>query len=1134
MNERLSGFLSPSIFAVVAVVAGIFIGTRSKDEPKTPAVQREIKFSPNGQETPDPLSIVYDYVNKEKPKSKPKKETDTVSIEWTLDGQKAKVKIDKEKQDESPCAAKLFKLLDEDCYSYKQMIASLPDPVDSQFASGFDEAVVAIKRAYEARGFILHSSWLPWPYEESPDIRLTTIHREYPGLLLFRKVDNAKDIELVWVVGENPISGLHKRAFAYAVSLISQMNQSNLIDYLGPYYSGTVQTINKNDLCDEYKLRCISGSISGDMNVHRIAVDDPYDSIHSTSIDNMSIQRAIYRYINRYSVKHNKSTEIFGHLEKSAIIYESNTGYGAGVGLNVVRDCKSEKAEYYTFPSSISQLKFSISDALLGKYDNGIDLPIQLEIPRLENQSRQFIDRMPIYDSSIAKSTGAQYMWDALRDIHDKDIRNVLIITSDDRDAIFLNSLLHHYCPNAQVFLSWGSNKFLRLDEAYHMRGVIVVSNYPLFPPGRQWTEGDHRHNLTFPTTVAQGIYNASLALAGDSEDKMIGYDHFEFKSDRAVKNCNNPVCLNVWLSMIGQDGRAYPIHTCQIERPDVMYEKQTVAQSNPNESYSVVGKSYDKTVYILLATIISIMAFLAIFYNLFYSENYESKSGLFSLSLRAALLVSLVTSISILLYPLWLMFELAWIKTDINSIIHVVRSYYLRSGVSPVLPGVCLSLTISIACWLCLWQIRSSYKYQTDNPIVYGDKNRDNRHLNTNILTNLKYLCRSEKCDYQRGANLLAITIALLMSLTGLLSVYSQLLNPRTYFIYPVFVLIAVIVAAITVRLYKYIVDKSKYIDYRLTLFVALVAAVSAWLCSMSHTPVESKGWNLLLRCLLWFLTVGLAVSLARTLLLWSQLRQHMSAIGTLPIAPAFAYLPDEVVARFHRYLLSSKPRSEDWRFATAQYAILSSKHGDNQDLGIDSNVPEDVTSDPGTEDYSKQIEQHVEKSRSLSEKLIDHPGTRSLDERYGSSNPPSAGEMKKADDDPYLCASRYVGIVTVLYLGQFFCQFRAMVAGLTIGSLGLLFGLASYPFHPQRYLLIGALTLVSLVAASIVWMMYSANTNHLIGQILRRKPEKFSPDFAFFQNFAIYVLPLIIAVVAAIIGYARVFVEPVMRLLM
>jgi hypothetical protein len=141
------------------------------------------------------------------------------------------------------------------------LIAIVPDPVDSKFALEFDATIDGIQRAFEARRFILHSSWMPWPRLREASAKTIAngkpTYRDYPGTLLFRKIRNNEGekriLSIVCVVGENPISGIQKPALTAALDAYGRLASAvrkagrklNLardeydIPIIGPFFSGS-------------------------------------------------------------------------------------------------------------------------------------------------------------------------------------------------------------------------------------------------------------------------------------------------------------------------------------------------------------------------------------------------------------------------------------------------------------------------------------------------------------------------------------------------------------------------------------------------------------------------------------------------------------------------------------------------------------------------------------------------------------------------------------------------------------------------------------------------------------------------------------------------------------------------------
>ena len=107
--------------------------------------------------------------------------------------------------------------------------------------------VDAVQRGVQQKdGYLLDRAWLPWEADRRakppapgapppPDLRDTT-----PGVLLFRHgKDAARGVEkpglcVVFLVGETPLGGIHKRAFWKALTLIARAGPTfmSLVNYM--------------------------------------------------------------------------------------------------------------------------------------------------------------------------------------------------------------------------------------------------------------------------------------------------------------------------------------------------------------------------------------------------------------------------------------------------------------------------------------------------------------------------------------------------------------------------------------------------------------------------------------------------------------------------------------------------------------------------------------------------------------------------------------------------------------------------------------------------------------------------------------------------------------------------------------
>ena len=219
------------------------------------------------------------------------------------------------------------------------LIATVPDPIDSRFAHEFDGLVDSIEEAVQSQGWNLDQFWLPWKpsgdqvdrqtrlrstMEEDPaakerepssgsahgelaklmaEARLaleknvqpapeTPMQELEPGVLLFRKRETEEEptrVLFVFLIGETPTAGVHKKALFKSFNLIAQYISSRnggcaasaprqvravlaripyVFRVLGPRFSGSERSLSFvisrwiASLDSEVWQACVSGSLS--------------------------------------------------------------------------------------------------------------------------------------------------------------------------------------------------------------------------------------------------------------------------------------------------------------------------------------------------------------------------------------------------------------------------------------------------------------------------------------------------------------------------------------------------------------------------------------------------------------------------------------------------------------------------------------------------------------------------------------------------------------------------------------------------------------------------------------------------------------------------------------------------------
>lgn len=400
------------------------------------------------------------------------------------------------------------------------LVATVPDPVESQLDYLFDRSVESLRRAFQAMGFRFASWASPWPIPKAapkgPPIRT-------PGVILFHDPGplGSRDERLyvVFLVGESPVGGLNLEAFAVAMDQAAQIRSWNSgcptapFHVLGPYFSGTSRSLKRaleafadgNGGCGETHVRVVSGSATNPKNkaILESASRDPRLGISfSTTVHpDDALSRALMDFLHDRGVQ----------PTRVAILTEENTAYGDAYRRT---DANTEQPLTIPFPLHISQVRSAhAKDVPLGSLPESTSAAESLSLPLDDAAAtRDTIAPMsrlsPVYAEIVLNQI--------LSTISRQRIRFVGLAATDVRDKLFLGKQIALNCPG--VILLTFESEILYCQPRYnpYLRGMLVASTYPLLPRNQVWTRRSAPDQLLqFSSGGGEGTYNAALLLLG-------------------------------------------------------------------------------------------------------------------------------------------------------------------------------------------------------------------------------------------------------------------------------------------------------------------------------------------------------------------------------------------------------------------------------------------------------------------------------------------------------------------------------------------------------------------------------------------------------------------------------------------
>jgi hypothetical protein len=470
------------------------------------------------------------------------------------------------------------------------LVALVPDPEPGATQVGwqFDSYADGIQRAFQAADFLLVRRAFPatWTRQAEPRWRRRFMSPpaeekksplQEPGLLVFRhRVQPG--LFAVFLVGESPIRGVEPAEFQRAYELIEWLdpdwaNTDRPVPIIGPVFSGSAVSLKR--AIDSLKvqtqprrgLRVVSGTATG---------SDVADALQSpgklpiqysaTVIPDAQVLEAMYDYVRIRG----------GSLASIAVLAEATSGYGDDASRSAWKR-QSPDTEIVESPRLVFHFPLHIAQARVAyeRTRTGRDQPkpgsFESRIRQLELSLDEEItprDIVPPLQPRMASFTVDLVLANILGSMAKEEVRYVLLLATDVRDKLFLARKLREHLPDVQLLTTESSLLFTHPDYERYLEGMIVGSTYPLFTKNQLWvvpsavrryyaTGGEGAYALTsrviqFADGGAAGVYNATLVLLGQ-EDLMREY----------APPCFTPPCGDVdsakrppiWITAIGHGG---------------------------------------------------------------------------------------------------------------------------------------------------------------------------------------------------------------------------------------------------------------------------------------------------------------------------------------------------------------------------------------------------------------------------------------------------------------------------------------------------------------------------------------------------------------------------------------------------
>jgi len=460
-------------------------------------------------------------------------------------------------------------------------VASLPDPQGSPLDWAFDAGLDSLRRAFERCGWVLvrHETW------QGP--AATGGLRGRPGALLFHELEAGKEgtpprLALVYLVGELSTSGIDRPAFAEALreraelidclgarlGLTADPLTSSILRIVGPYFSGTSPSLRAAlDVAPRRpgeRVEIVSGTATSESNYEILTGEKSEESEKSEEAAESQESNRVFFHTTLHtdatlqSVLANRVLPRLGLDSRYvAILQEQTTAYGAEAHRDMEKgDDRRGEAEplgsqdplkgmlVVPFPMSIGALRQAYQrngtavrseTPLPGRAAETV-LPLDLEGHRTARET-------PGPTSALTPPSIDLLLEETTRMLAQNGIRAVLLFATDDRDKLFLGSELRRRLPDLQLITTEGSVLFLWPSLNRWLRGMVVVSTYPMLLRDPSWVPSTKdRQQFLFSNEGAEGIFNAQIYQLRE-HDLMVDY---------AGPTPGGPSRPPVWVTTVG------------------------------------------------------------------------------------------------------------------------------------------------------------------------------------------------------------------------------------------------------------------------------------------------------------------------------------------------------------------------------------------------------------------------------------------------------------------------------------------------------------------------------------------------------------------------------------------------------
>ena len=484
------------------------------------------------------------------------------------------------------------------------MIALAANPVQTHLSLLFDRTVEAIGQALEDESYTYDSSWFPWGQTEkssgfpSDHSRLEAELQEQPGIIVFRGGVSSPHLAvekntpkpygeglIVFVVAEQPTGGISDIQFEHALQWIQTLgcDPAEPLLVLGPTFSGSLPSLAREleasgirpspsaspvNAFQRYPggIRIYSGSASSEESVgwfkkylQRLGATGkskpgaPFLFRTFYESDTLMTDRFL-RYLQHQGYK----------LSKVAIVSEDETAFGKPSMRKAQHEgLENDLPVYLYYPRDIATLRSAYeSQSIFSAGKQQVNTPTATLRGDLSEPASAEHDSVRTYAGQLTPLAQESVLFGITNILDSKHIEYVVVRSSNSLDQLFLSEFLRRSYPNGRVVLDGSDLLFRRGMQGASLRGVMLLSPYPLL----SWTQdaipkihdhfGQYRHYgrsyRVFAEDGTEGVYIAARELV-DPKGETAAVPIGDYAPPRwALKGSHDDRRPATWILVVG------------------------------------------------------------------------------------------------------------------------------------------------------------------------------------------------------------------------------------------------------------------------------------------------------------------------------------------------------------------------------------------------------------------------------------------------------------------------------------------------------------------------------------------------------------------------------------------------------